>query len=54
MPELVIRNQNNNVDIYPIEPQEYRIIGITTLSQVFMAPAVKKMFANIVNTYKNI
>ncbi|HEX9025975.1 MAG TPA: LysR family transcriptional regulator substrate-binding protein, partial [Clostridium sp.] len=54
MPELVIRNQNNNVDIYPIEPREYRIIGITTLNQVFMAPAVKKMFDHIVNTYKNI
>lgn len=54
MPELVMRNQNNNVDVYPIEPLEYRIIGITTLNQVFMAPAVKKMFDFIINTYKNI
>jgi len=54
MPELVMRKQNNNVDIYPIEPREYRIIGITTLNQVFMAPAVKKMFYHIINTCKNI
>lgn len=54
MPELVMQNQNNNVDVYPIEPQEYRIIGITTLNQTFMAPAVKKMFEHIINTCKNI
>ncbi|WHH61148.1 LysR family transcriptional regulator [Petroclostridium sp. X23] len=54
MPELVMRNQNNNVDIYPIEPREYRVIGITTLNQAFMAPAVKKMFNHIINTYKNM
>ncbi|RII36618.1 LysR family transcriptional regulator [Clostridium chromiireducens] len=54
MPELVMLNQNNHVDIYRIEPLEYRIIGITVLNPRFMAPAVKKMFTHIVNTYKNI
>jgi DNA-binding transcriptional LysR family regulator len=54
MPELVMKNQNNNVDVYPIEPCEYRIIGLTALNQTFMTPAVKKMFDHIVNTYKNI
>ncbi|MCE5285220.1 MAG: LysR family transcriptional regulator [Pelosinus sp.] len=48
MPELVMRKQHNNVDVYPIEPREYRIIGITVLNQKFMAPAVKKMFTHIV------
>lgn len=54
MPELVMLNQNNNVDVYRIEPREYRIIGITVLNQKFMAPAVKKMFDHIISTYKNI
>lgn len=50
MPELVMKNQNHNVDVYRIEPREYRIIGITALNQIFMTPAVKKMFDHIVNT----
>lgn len=54
MPELVMKNQTHNVDIYRLEPREYRIIGITTLNQMFMAPAVKKMFDHIIDTYKNI
>jgi hypothetical protein len=49
-----MKNQNHNVNIYRIEPREYRIIGITTLNQMFMAPAVKKMFDHIIDTYKNI
>lgn len=54
MPELVMLNQNNHVDVYRMEPREYRIIGITVLNQDFMAPAVKKMFDHIINTCKNI
>jgi len=54
MPELVMQNHKNNVDVYPIEPAEYRIIGITNFNPIFMAPAVKKMFDHIVNTCKNI
>lgn len=51
MPELVMLNQNNNVDIYKIEPHEYRIIGISVLNKKFMAPAVKKMFDHIIGIY---
>lgn len=54
MPELVMLKHNSNVDIYPIKPDEYRIIGISTFNQMFMAPAVKKMFEHIVSNYKNI
>lgn len=54
MPELIILNQNNNVDVYRIEPREYRIIGITVLNKAFMAPAVRKMFDHIVVTCRNI
>lgn len=54
MPELVMLNKNNNVDIYRIEPREYRIIGISVFNKAFMAPAVKKMFDHIVSIYKNI
>lgn len=54
MPELVMHNQKNNVDIYRIEPREYRIIGIAVLNKSFMAPAVKKMFQHVLSMYKNI
>jgi DNA-binding transcriptional LysR family regulator len=54
MPELVMKNQNNKVDVYMIEPLEYRIIGITVLNQTFMAPAIRKMFNHIISTCKNI
>lgn len=54
MPELVMRRQNSNVDVYPLEPREYRIIGITTLNQMFMAPAVNKMFGHIIATCKTL
>lgn len=54
MPELVLRNQSYSVDIYPLEPSEYRIVGIAALNLRFLAPAVKKMFTHIVATCKTL
>lgn len=51
MPELVMKKINYNVDVYSIEPSEYRIIGLSVLDKQTMAPAVAKMFEHIVEKY---
>lgn len=51
MPKLVMTDISYPVDIYPIEPCEYRIIGISVLNSRYMAPAVKMLFQHIVETY---
>ncbi len=48
LPKLVVKNCTAKVDIYPIEPAEYRAIGIAVPRQAAMAPAVEQMFAHIV------
>ncbi len=48
LPKLVVKNCTAKVDIYPIEPAEYRTIGIAVPRQAAMAPAVEQMFAHIV------
>lgn len=54
MPELVMNNIPFEVDVYPIKPEEYRIIGISMANHGFMAPAVKKMYEHIINMKKQI
>lgn len=54
MPELVMKKINYNVNIYPIEPSEYRIIGLSVLKKQVMSPAVAKMFEHIVEKYGKI
>lgn len=54
MPELVMGNKKSNVDVYRIEPREYRIIGIAVLNQSYRLPIVKKMFNHIVDMHKNM
>ncbi len=49
MPELIMNNIPYPVDVYPIKPEEYRIIGLATSYNNFMAPAVKKMYEFILN-----
>ncbi len=48
LPKLVVKNCAAKVDIYPIEPAEYRVIGIAVPRANAMAPAVEQMFAHIV------
>jgi DNA-binding transcriptional LysR family regulator len=52
MPELVMNDIPYSVDIYPIQPNEYRIIGLTTTSPEFMAPAVQKVVEHIIKHIK--
>lgn len=52
LPELVIKGFHFNVDIYPIKPAVYRVIGISYLPSSLMLPAVKKLYQFILDTYQ--
>lgn len=54
MPELVMNDIPYPVDIYPIEPCEYRIIGLSILNSPYMAPAVRMLSRHIIETYSSL
>lgn len=48
MPEMLLKTCTSEVDIYPIRPEENRVVGITSQRPGAMAPAVEQMFHHIV------
>ncbi|MBQ9983357.1 MAG: LysR family transcriptional regulator [Lachnospiraceae bacterium] len=54
MPRLVMQNIPYEVNMYPLKPDEHRTIGICTLNEEFMAPAVKTMHKHILKYFKKI
>ena len=54
MPSLLMESVINDVDIYPIEPPEYRIIGICTKKEMVISPAVNSMRQHILEKMKVI
>lgn len=54
MPSLLMESVINDVDIYPIEPPEYRIIGICTKKEIVISPAVNSMRQHILEKMKVI
>ena len=52
MPALVMQDIPYQVDVYPIEPDACRIIGIAAMNPNFMAPAVRTMYNHILENYK--
>lgn len=54
MPALVMRDIPYQVDVYPIEPDACRIIGIAAMNPNFMAPAVRTMYNHILENYKAV
>jgi DNA-binding transcriptional LysR family regulator len=52
MPQLVMSHLSYPVDIYPLEPSEYRIIGLAVLNPQYMAPAVRVLHQHIVDKYQ--
>lgn len=54
MPELVMQDIPYEVDMYPIQPEACRIIGIAALNPDFMAPAVRTMYNHILKNYMKI
>ena len=47
LPSLILERMHGNVDVYPIEPLEYREFGIAVQNAQMMAPAVRQMAAHI-------
>ena len=47
MPQLILETSKLNVDVYPLEPKQYRILGICTGSNDFLPPAAKAMIEHI-------
>ena len=47
MPALILQTSNLNVDVYALEPKQYRTLGICTGSNEFLPPAAKVMIAHI-------
>ena len=54
MPALVMRDIPYQVDVYPIEPDACRIIGIAAMNPNFMAPAVRTMYNHILENYMSV
>ena len=49
MPRMLLRSCTAAVKIYPIEPEEYRVVGLAVQRPTAMAPAVEQMFRHIVD-----
>ena len=54
MPRMLLRSCTAAVKIYPIEPEEYRVVGLAVQRPAAMAPAVEQMFHHIVDYCKQI
>ena len=48
MPRLLLRQCTANIKIYPIDPEEDRVVGLAVQRPTAMAPAVEQMFHHIV------
>ena len=53
MPELVLKDVNKKVNIYPFEPCEYRTICLVKLKTTNTSFAIKKMKNHIINFVKD-
>ena len=54
MPSLLMESMRSDVDVYPIEPPEYRVIGICTKKELIISPAVNSMREHILETMKDL
>ncbi len=54
MPMLVMQNIPYDVNTYVLNPSEHRTIGICSINDELMAPAVKSMHKHILNYFKSI
>ena len=48
MPRMLLRKCTAGVKIYPIQPEEDRVVGLAVQRPTAMAPAVEQMFRHIV------
>ena len=51
LPEMVAKGFSFQVDLYPIEPAAYRVIGLSYNETALLLPAVKKLYEFIIQNY---
>ena len=54
MPQLVMQNIPYDVNTYKLRPSEHRTIGICTINEELMAPAVKSMHKHILGYFSTL
>ena len=51
LPKMTIEGYNADVDIYPIYPEEYRVIGVACYEPSKNIPSVQKMYKVILDNF---
>ncbi len=51
LPQMLIQSFNVDVDIYPIEPEYYRVVGVAASDPSRSVPAVQKLYQLIIDTF---
>lgn len=51
LPKMTVEAYNANVDVYPIMPEAYRVIGISIFDSAKTSPAVMKLYNMIIEMY---
>ena len=54
LPKMLVECFNVKVDVYPVEPYNYRLIGVSCYDPSRSVPAVQKMYQLILDKYKQI
>ena len=53
-PEMVVNCFNHDVDVYPVKPDNFRVIGVACYDPSLSVPAVQKLYELILEKYKHI
>lgn len=48
MPELILKKVSYNINVFPLEPNEFRTIGLIAQQKQLLSPATKKMYDHII------
>lgn len=48
MPELILKKVSYNINVFPLEPNEFRTIGLIAQPKQLLSPATKKMYDHII------
>lgn len=49
MPELILKKVSYNINVFPLEPNEFRTIGLIAQHKQLLSPATKKMYEHIID-----
>lgn len=54
LPKMVVDCFNVNVDVYPLEPETYRVVGVSCYDPALSVPAVSKLYDLILKKFAKI